>query len=347
MTFQGVILALQGCIAYEVVDIGQVLAIRRVNTSKCQNMDRILIIDDDKRICDVLGEFLRRQGYEVSKANDGAAGLKAVQSSAPDLVICDLDMPSLDGQGVVSAMRRDQQNDEEIPVIFLSGCTDRAQIRRSMNLGGDDFITKPAQLPEILEAVKARLERSLRRRKQLDQQLEKTAEIVVGIIHDLNRSGEDVRWMADMDADSGGQRSQILEKLRQSMDAKNPVAQDKSGPSSVLVKKDSRQHLLKLSEVKALMACGEYSDVYWAKDQHIMFRKPLKQWESELPAEQFVRVHRQAIINLVFLDFAEKDSEGKIKVHLRDFKQPIPVSQREVANFNRRLKTFQARPAAS
>ena len=216
-----------------------------------------------------------------------------------------------------------------------------------MNLGGDDFITKPAQLPEILEAVKARLARSQKRREQLDQQLEKAAEIFVGIIHDLNKPNSETCWLADSVEGLTGQQNQILQKVRQSLQSGSTDADDHKlspePPASLLVKKDSRQHFLKLSEVKALMACGEYSDIYWAKDQHMMFRKPLKQWEAELPSEQFVRVHRQAIINLAFLDFVQKDAGGKLKISLRDFKQTIPVSQRETADFNRRLKAFQSR----
>lgn len=313
-------------------------------------MAKILIIDDDPQICRALSEFLRRQDYEVAAASDGGQGLKAVAELAPDLIICDLDMPGLSGQEVVSALRRENRPDTEIPVIFLSGCTDRSQIRRSMNLGGDDFITKPAQLPEILEAVKARLERSRKRREQLDQQLEKAAEVFVGIIHDLNtrKSASEIGWLADSVTGLTSQQNQILQKVRDSLLATEPPAaanpaEPAAPPATLLVKKDSRQHFLKLSEVKALMACGEYSDIYWAKDQHMMFRKPLKQWELELPADQFVRVHRQAIINLAFLDYVEKDSTGKLQIHLQDFKQPIQVSQRETAEFNRRLKSFQLR----
>lgn len=312
-------------------------------------MAKILIVDDDEQICSILSEFLRRQGYEVTTASDGDQGLKAAAALTPDLILCDLEMPGLDGQGVVSALRQNGRLGEEIPVVFLSGCTDRSQIRRSMNLGGDDFITKPAQLPEILEAIKARLGRREKQRQQLEQQLEQAAQVFAGIIHDLNKSPTEVRWLADAATGMDDQQNQILQKVRQSLDAGNPVPSaataPPASPTSLLVKSNNRQQFLKLSEVKALMACGEYSDIYWGKDQHMMFRKPLKQWETELPPEQFMRVHRQAIINLAFLDFAEKDAEGKVQIHLREFKQVIPVSQRETSEFNRRLKAFQSRPA--
>ena len=70
----------------------------------------------------------------------------------------------------------------------------------------------------------------------------------------------------------------------------------------------------------------------------MMFRKPLKQWETELPAEQFVRVHRQAIINLAFLDFVGKGAGGQPEIHLVDFPGIVEVSQRKVSYLNRVLK---------
>ena len=249
----------------------------------------------------------------------------------------------MDGQGVVSTLRQDQRLGE-IPVIFLSGCTDRRQIRSSMNLGGDDFITKPAQLPEILEAVNARLARRQKQVRQLDQQIEQAAQVFVGIIHDLNKTKPAIQWLADTGAGIAEQQNKIIQRVRQSLDAGDSSSNKHNEhlPDSLLVKTNSRQHFLKLSEVKALLAYGEYSNVYWGKDQHMMFRKPLKQWEAELPAEWFFRVHRQAIVNLSHLDFVEKHGAGKLRVHLREFNEVIPVSQRETAAFNRCLKAFKA-----
>lgn len=309
-------------------------------------MSKVLIIDDDQQICTVLGDYLRRKGYEAKTAGNGQEGLALAADMVPDLILCDLEMPEMDGQAVVSALRQDRRLGE-IPVIFLSGCTERSQIRRTMNLGADDFITKPAELPEILEAVQARLSRRQKQLEQLDQQLNQAAQIFVGIIHDLNQQAPpEVRWLADGSGDMDEQKNQILQKVRQSLNVGKTAAvatEAAPAPPTLLLKDSNRQHFLKLSEVKALLANGEYADIHWGKDQHLMFRKPLKQWEMELPAEQFVRVHRQAIVNLSFLDFVEKDPAGRLQIHLRDFKQTIPVSQRETPTFNRLLKKFQTR----
>lgn len=309
-------------------------------------MAKILIIDDDEHICRVLSEGLRRQGFEVATALNGEAGLLAAAAVTPDLILCDLEMPGLDGQGVVSALRQDRRLGE-IPVIFLSACMERDRIRRSMNLGGDDFITKPAPWSEILAAVNARLTRRQKQRQQMDQQLEKAAEIFVGIIHDLDKGALEVQWLADTTTGMADQQNEILQRVHQSLSANTPLATDSppapTRPDSLLIKDNHRQQLLKLSEVKALLADGEYSNIHWGKDQHLMFRKPLKQWAVELPPEQFIRVHRQAIVNLAFFNFTEKDAEGKLLIHLHEFKEAIPVSQRATPVFNRCLKRFQAR----
>ncbi|MDD5139575.1 MAG: response regulator [Verrucomicrobiales bacterium] len=309
-------------------------------------MAKILIIDDDKQICSVVSEGLRRQGYEVTTASNGEEGLVAAAAMTPDLILCDLDMPGLNGQEVVSALRRDGRLGE-IPVIFLSACMDRDQIRRSMNLGGDDFITKPAPWLEILAAVNARLERRQKQLQKMDQQVETAAKIFVGMIHDLNQGDTEVRWLADTVMETADQQNRIIQRVHESLTASHSSVTGSlsvpSRPDSVLVKDSQRQQLLKLSEVKALMADGEYSNIYWGKDQRLMFRKPLKQWVVELPSEQFIRVHRQAIVNLAFLDFVDKDSDGRLQIHLREFKQVIPISQRETPRFNRCLKQYQTR----
>jgi len=306
-------------------------------------MAKILIIDDDQQICRVLCDFLKRQGHEVSAAYNGHEGVLAATASQPDLILCDMEMPSLDGLGVVSILRNDRRLGE-VPVIFLSGCTDRLRIRSSMNLGADDFIAKPAQLPEILEAVNARLARRQKQVGQLDQQIEQAAQVFVGIINDLNKNktASEIRWRAEPGASPAEQQNKIIQRVRQSLAAGKSSADKPAPANSLLISTNQRQQFLKLSEVKALLAYGEYSNVYWGKDQHMMFRKPLKQWETELPPGQFFRVHRQAIINLSHLDFVEKVEAGKLRIHLRDFQEVIPVSQRETAAFNRCLKAFKA-----
>ena len=99
---------------------------------------------------------------------------------------------------------------------------------------------------------------------------------------------------------------------------------------------------IEVRDVKSVIAYGEYSWVYWNKGKGALLRKPLKQWETELPDHQFVRIHRNAIINLAFMDRVEKVSSGRLQVHLRDTVDPIAVSLRLAPGLNRKLAAFKS-----
>jgi DNA-binding LytR/AlgR family response regulator len=287
-------------------------------------MARILIIDDDAPTCELVGEFLRRQSHQVFSAGDGGQGLAAVVEHRPELVICDLDMPGMNGQGVVSTLRHDERFDG-LPVVFLSGCTDRAEIRRTMNLGADDFLNKPVQLSELLEAVNARLGLQQKKQQNEERRLASAVDYFAGLINDLQPEE--------------GQSDKILAEVRQRLyPAKGANAVQ--AQAAFLAKDANGRQLVKLSEVKLISAYGEYSQAHWGKDRHLLIRKPLKSWEQELPAHQFVRVHRQALVNLAFLERVERN-EGKLVLRLRDHAEGIPVSQRSAALLNRRLKQYE------
>src|SRR5882672_8309080 len=203
-------------------------------------MPKILIIDDDIAICEALGKFLRRQGHEVTTATDGRLGL-AASLAKPDLIICDLAMPAMNGHGVLAALRQDKRL-EQIPFIFLSGSANREQVRQSMNLGGDDFITKPASLSEILDAVNSRLQRHQRQQQRHHEELKKAVEIFSGIVNDLGSSDAAIHWLAEV-----ASTDQYVQKL-------NPVQLPEAviettlstqitpdTPTSFLARKDNRQ----------------------------------------------------------------------------------------------------------
>ncbi len=287
-------------------------------------MSKILIIDDDVHIRVGLEKILRHEGFEVTTASDGQTGLTAALEK-PDLIICDLTMPGINGHGVLSALRQDGRM-EDIPFIFFSGSTDNGQIRQSMNLGGDDFIPKPAAMSVILDAVHSRLRRHERQRQRQEEQVKKAVQIFSGIVNDLGTSEAAIHWLAEAASTSHA-------------DATLPPPEP-ARPASFLATKANRQFFVKLSEVKVLLAEGEYSRAFWGKDQTMMFRKPLKQWEQELPAQQFVRVHRKAIINLLFLDYVDQTPAGQPQVHLKEFNAPVEVSQRKVSTLNRSMKSL-------
>ncbi|MBT2502040.1 response regulator [Curtobacterium sp. ISL-83] len=118
---------------------------------------KVLIVDDDAQLVRALAVTLAARGYDVVTARDGRAGLDAVITERPDLVLLDLGLPRLDGIGVLEAVRAWSQ----VPVLVLSGRTDSSDKVDALDAGADDYVTKPFQMDELL----ARL-RALGRRRQ-------------------------------------------------------------------------------------------------------------------------------------------------------------------------------------
>ena len=119
-------------------------------------MADILVIEDEPQIRFNLQLMLSGEGHHVRTAANGAMGLEELRRQRPDLVLCDVMMPVLDGFGVLEKVRADPKT-SDLPFLFLTALDDRASMRRGMNLGADDYINKPFTRDELIESVTARL----------------------------------------------------------------------------------------------------------------------------------------------------------------------------------------------
>jgi two-component system alkaline phosphatase synthesis response regulator PhoP/two-component system response regulator VicR len=113
---------------------------------------RILVVDDDPTIVRLLRVNLEMEGYEVVSASNGREALEAVARHAPDLVLCDVMMPVMDGLEVVSRLKRDEST-ANLPVVLLSAKAQDADIRHGKGAGADEYMTKPFDPLELLSAV--------------------------------------------------------------------------------------------------------------------------------------------------------------------------------------------------
>jgi len=118
---------------------------------------KVLVIEDDGPVRDTLRDMLELTGYEVVTAADGREGLELLNDEI-DLIISDLAMPKLDGFGVLAAVRENKKY-QTLPFIVLTAKTERSDLRRAMELGADDYITKPFTSKEVLAAIEARVVR--------------------------------------------------------------------------------------------------------------------------------------------------------------------------------------------
>lgn len=148
-------------------------------------MTKVLVIDDSPDVSQLVGETLQVNGYDVFVADDGLAGVELAQRHLPDLILCDVNMPQLDGYATLTALRQNSST-ATIPFIFLTGATEKTNIRQGMELGADDYLTKPFSISELLAAVKARLDKQAAVTKQAEKKLEELrGNISLALPHEL------------------------------------------------------------------------------------------------------------------------------------------------------------------
>ena len=121
-------------------------------------MIKILVIEDDEQTRENLQIILDMEGYAVRSAPNGREGLTLARNDRPELIICDVSMPEMDGHDLLRHLRGDSQT-ADIPFIFLTAQGERHQQRAGMNLGADDYLCKPLDAEDLLAAVRARLQR--------------------------------------------------------------------------------------------------------------------------------------------------------------------------------------------
>jgi len=120
---------------------------------------RILIIEDERDMAELVALRLRREGYDVDVALDGADGLARIQSEPPDLAIIDIMLPQLSGREIVREMRNDPRT-ASVPVIFLTARAEESDVAAGLRLGADDYVTKPFSMSVLVARAAAVIRRS-------------------------------------------------------------------------------------------------------------------------------------------------------------------------------------------
>ena len=155
-------------------------------------MSKVLIVEDEKILRDTLSDILEISGYSVVQAKDGEEGVEFFAKTDPDLIICDIHMPKMDGFAVLKMLRALTPASKFPPFFFISAKAEPENIRKGMNLGATDFITKPYSAPELLKVIKLRLQK----REKLENDVIKINELenYLNIIFNTLRSTSDVKF---------------------------------------------------------------------------------------------------------------------------------------------------------
>jgi len=139
--------------------------------------NKILIVDDEPDLLTDIGTILEIKGYEVIMAPDGQTGIDKAISELPDLILCDIMMPRVDGYEVLKQVS-DHNETSTIPFLFMSAKSTREDIREGMNLGADDYISKPFDLDELLEAVSTRIKKAENTQDLVSKKFEEIREVM-------------------------------------------------------------------------------------------------------------------------------------------------------------------------
>jgi two-component system sensor histidine kinase/response regulator len=134
-------------------------------------MSNILVIEDDPYVRDIIADLLSAEGYQVMSARNGRLGIEQALAQTPDLILCDIMMPEVDGYEVLRTLRARPET-SLTPFIFLTALSERSAIRQGMTLGADDYLTKPFSSVELLEAVRSRLRRQAQLQTRYEEKLE-------------------------------------------------------------------------------------------------------------------------------------------------------------------------------
>tara|TARA_R110000782_G_scaffold109207_2_gene198112 strand:- start:133 stop:1182 length:1050 start_codon:yes stop_codon:yes gene_type:complete len=119
-------------------------------------MKTILLIEDDKILRENTAELLELSGYRIITSPNGKIGIKTATEQLPDIIVCDIMMPEIDGYGVLEALSNNEST-QQIPFIFLSAITEHKAIRKGMDLGADDYLTKPFEEEDLISAIESRM----------------------------------------------------------------------------------------------------------------------------------------------------------------------------------------------
>jgi CRP-like cAMP-binding protein/AmiR/NasT family two-component response regulator len=147
-------------------------------------MKKVLFIEDNTEIRENMAEILELSGYQAITAPDGRKGVTMALETKPDIIVCDIMMPELDGYGVIHMLQKNPST-QNIPFIFLTAKAERAEIRKGMELGADDYLTKPFNGTELLNAIESRLKKSEALKQHISPGLE-------GLTTLLNATGQDL-----------------------------------------------------------------------------------------------------------------------------------------------------------
>ncbi|MEJ5304983.1 MAG: response regulator [Ignavibacteria bacterium] len=184
---------------------------------------KILVVEDEEPIRELLKMELENEGFIVDVAANGAEGLDKVKSFKPDLIVCDVMMPVMDGFTMAERLSQDSRY-KDIPLIFLTAKSDKKDIRFGKSLGAEDYITKPFEFEDLLVSINAKLKKYVERKRILNERLDEIRKsILYALPHEFKNPLSTMNGFLSLLLDKGYEKSEeeqeeFLKYIKQSSD---------------------------------------------------------------------------------------------------------------------------------
>ncbi|MBI1937595.1 MAG: response regulator [Ignavibacteriales bacterium] len=254
---------------------------------------KIVVIEDNREIAQNISVLLKDRGYDVYTYFAGTEGLKTIIEQEPAIILCDIMLPDISGYKIFNETKKLVKQEPPI-FIFITAKTQREDLRKGMELGADDYLTKPFTFNELLNSINVQV---------------KKREKITGIIGNNKivvdkKNGEEALSYDD-----------------------HIFIDDKKSPGFYLV-----------SDIVSIKSMKDYTRLSLSGERKFVLRKPLSYWERKLPPGKFLRIHRQTIVNLSYIEKVENISSNRYRLILRANNETYEVSQRS----RKKIKTLAA-----
>jgi DNA-binding response OmpR family regulator len=307
-------------------------------------MKKILLIEDNDDVRENTAEILGLSNYEVFTASNGKDGVELALKEVPDLIICDIMMPVLDGYGVLHLLTKRQET-AGIPFIFLTAKSEKEDFRKGMGMGADDYITKPFDGAELLNAVEARLRKNEALKQQFSQD-------VAGLTEFLEKAKDnaDVKLTSDEREINSYKKKQVLYA-----EGQRPVAVYFVVKGKVLVRKSNEDLKEFVTDIctpgdfigyTAILEEGNYRETAELLEDSELMLIPRKDFVELINnntqiARQFIRLlarnvveKEEKLLNLAYNSLRKKVANGLLQVagKFSDENATIEISRENLAN---------------
>ncbi|MGE5365219.1 MAG: response regulator [Bacteroidota bacterium] len=266
-------------------------------------MKKILVIEDDTSILENLSTLFEMEGYSVLCSENGSGAIEMLKTDLPDLVLCDITLPDMDGYAILKSVRSSEAS-KYLPFVFLTARSDMQNLREGMNLGADDYLIKPYDSRELLNVIKMRIE--LRNKPALLQTGAEDKDTT-------DTAGKnDENYTAGEINDGGAGRES-----------------EKYSPDDYIFIQTQRQVIkIIIKSIVCITADADYSHIFTDNGKRIYVRKLIGVWENSLPESMFLRIHKSFIINLSCVRKIEKWFNSSFRIYLNNYPEPVISSRR-------------------